>query len=215
MKKLLRLFKLARTPTLLHRVLSLGDSGYLVDSGWTKSLLLGRPVDASGRPVPWMTLPFINFIEPRLRPDMQLFEYGTGASTYFYATKVKQIDSVEHDAQWYEKVQENLPPNARLMLVPIDRGGAYARSCGNWAVSYDIIVVDGRDRVNCMKSALAALATGGCLVLDDSERTEYLEGCDTLAQVGFKRIDFWGISPGLTYRKCTTIFYRPTNCLSI
>jgi hypothetical protein len=215
MKNLFRLLKLARTPMLLRRVLSLGDSGYLVEAGWTKSVLSGRPVDASGQPVPWVTLPFIDFIEPRLRPDMQLFEYGTGASTHFYATKVKQIDSVEHDAQWFEKVQACLPSNARLILVPLDRGGAYARSCENWSASYDMIVVDGRDRVNCMKSALAALATDGVLVLDDSERAEYLEGCEALAQVGFKRIDFWGVSPGLAYRKCTTIFYRPTNCVFI
>jgi hypothetical protein len=215
MYKLTRFLKLARTPNLLRRLLSLGNYGYLVDTGWTKSVLLGRPVSASGLPIPWMTLSFIDFIEARLRPDMCLFEFGTGASTHFYASRVKQIDSVEHDARWHAEIQAQLPSRARVILVPLDRGGEYALSCLHWSVFYDMVIIDGRDRVNCIKSALGALAPDGCLVLDDSERPDYLEGCDALTQAGFKRLDFWGMAPALTYRKCTSVFYRPMNCLYI
>jgi hypothetical protein len=80
---------------------------------------------------------------------------------------------------------------------------------------YDLIVVDGRDRVNCVDQAIGALSPAGCVVLDDSERSEYAAALDRLAQTGFKHLDFWGVAPGLSYRKCTSLFYREGNCLNI
>ena len=75
--------------------------------------------------------------------------------------------------------------------------------------------MDGRDRVQCCYSAVNALSQEGILVLDDSERIDYREAIDFLVKERFKKIDFWGISPGFFYRKCTTVFYRPNNILAI
>lgn len=80
---------------------------------------------------------------------------------------------------------------------------------------YHIIIIDGRDRVNCIKNSIKCLKPEGVIVLDDSERTQYLEGIRFLLNEGFKKIDFWGISPGLSYKKSTTIFYTENNCLGI
>jgi hypothetical protein len=51
--------------------------------------------------------------------------------------------------------------------------------------------------------------------LDDSERDAYDEAVSFLLSNNFKKIDFWGISPGLFYKKSTTIFYKKKNCLDI
>ena len=80
---------------------------------------------------------------------------------------------------------------------------------------FDIIIVDGRDRVNCCKQAVEALTESGVVVLDDSERTGYWEGIDFLLKNGFKQLSFSGISPGLFYLKSTSVFYKTNNCLSI
>jgi hypothetical protein len=53
------------------------------------------------------------------------------------------------------------------------------------------------------------------IVLDDSEREFYKEGINFLKHNGYKELSFSGISPGLFYRKSTSVFYRPDNCLSI
>jgi predicted O-methyltransferase YrrM len=39
---------------------------------------------------------------------MRIFEYGSGGSTIYLAKKGERIVSVEHDAQWYQAVNENL-----------------------------------------------------------------------------------------------------------
>ena len=80
---------------------------------------------------------------------------------------------------------------------------------------FDIVIVDGRDRVNCVKNAVNSIKVDGVIVLDDSERESYKAGIDFLLNKNFKKIDFWGISPGLFYKKNTSIFYKVNNCIGI
>jgi len=80
---------------------------------------------------------------------------------------------------------------------------------------FDILIVDGRDRVNCCKQAINAVSDNGVIVLDDSEREFYQEGIVFLKKAGYKELSFSGISPGLFYRKSTSVFYRADNCLDI
>lgn len=190
-------------------------AGYLDDSGWLRSVVERRPVDASGRPVPWMTLPFIQFIETRLRPTQRVFEFGSGNSTLYYAARVAQVVAVEHDPVWAARMKDSLPANARLLSLPLDRDGAYCRAAGLEGMTYDLIIVDGRDRANCAVRALSSLDPRGCIVWDDTERDDYREGLVCLREQGFRRIDFWGVAPGLSYKKCTSLLYRDGNCLGV
>jgi len=58
--------------------------------------------------VPSITLQAKAWLEAYLKPDMSVFEYGSGGSTLFFAKNVKKLVSVEHDKYWYEKVSERL-----------------------------------------------------------------------------------------------------------
>ena len=80
---------------------------------------------------------------------------------------------------------------------------------------FDIVIVDGRDRVNCIRSAMHVTKEEGIIVLDDSERDAYQNGINYLLANDFKRIDFWGIAPGIYFKKCTTIFYKKNNNIGL
>ena len=95
------------------------------------------------------------------------------------------------------------------------RGGDYCRMPVKLEEKFDVIIVDGRDRVNCCKQAVDALTPAGVIVLDDSEREFYREATEFLLGKGFKQLPFTGISPGLFYRKATSVFYKKDNCLDI
>jgi hypothetical protein len=196
-------------------LLSFTHQGYLKQVGWLEAFKTRKPVDENNRPIPWVTYSFIDFITERLTKDISLFEYGSGYSTLFYAQRVRQVTSVEHDKEWYDQMKSTIPSNAELIFKELVYGGEYSQTPVKGKVKYDIIIVDGRDRANCCIRSFEALTPNGVIVLDDSERSEYKAGTDFLIEKGFKRIDFWGISPGLFYKKATSVFYRPDNTLHI
>src|ERR1019366_2881355 len=66
---------------------------------WVRSLRLGLTPLSSG--VPWLTFRTIDFLTNCLRPDMTVFEFGSGGSTIFIARRVRTVVSIEHDPEWH------------------------------------------------------------------------------------------------------------------
>ena len=74
---------------------ALWKDGYLRDHGWFRSFGERSPVDAAGRPVPWMGYCVIDFLEERLTRDFRIFEFGSGGSTLFWASRCAEVVSYE------------------------------------------------------------------------------------------------------------------------
>lgn len=53
---------------------------------------------------PWITFAAFDFLKQILTKEMRVFEYGSGGSTVYYAKRVKEVISVEHDQLWNDKV---------------------------------------------------------------------------------------------------------------
>ncbi|NWG29547.1 MAG: class I SAM-dependent methyltransferase [Ignavibacteriaceae bacterium] len=183
--------------------------------GWFNSFKSGKPVDKDNNPIPWFTYPANEFLSERLNKKMNVFEFGSGNSTLFFAARVNQITSVEHNKEWYEKILKNVIANSRTIFVKADNPNEYLSALTQVDQKYDIIIVDGIYRNECLIESINYLTDGGIIILDDSERPEYSMGVNRILANQFKRIDFWGISPGYLYRKSTSIFYKKINCLSI
>ncbi|NCD70410.1 class I SAM-dependent methyltransferase [Mucilaginibacter agri] len=215
MSNISALLKLVSQPERLRSLLSFNSKGYLNDIGWFKSFDSKKPVDGDGNPIPWVTYSFIDFIKGRINKQLAIFEYGSGNSTRFYAKYAGIVVSVEHDKSWYETMSKDRPANSEIIFCELERDGDYSRLPIKLGEKFDIIIVDGRDRVNCCKQAVEALSPNGVIVLDDSEREFYKSGVEFLLSKGFKHLPFSGISPGLFYLKSTSIFYKADNCLGI
>lgn len=213
--KIVTILKLISEPKLLRTLLFTRHNGYLVDMGWINSFLKKEPVDKNNFPIPWLTYPAISFLSERLNMNLLIFEYGSGNSTLFYSIFVKKVIAVEHDKYWYEKIKSRLAENSEIVLSNLDFNGEYCRTIKSTNQLFDIVIIDGEDRVNCIMSCIANLTENGVIILDDSEREEYFGGIDFLMQNKFKRLDFWGIAAGFIHQKATTIFYRELNCLNI
>lgn len=211
-EKIKTIFQLISEPRILKFLLSLRHSGYLIDSGWFKSYLSGSPVGKNNEPLPWMTYPFIEFIAQRLNKDLNVFEFGSGNSTLFFSKRAGKVVSVENNKYWYEKIAKLIPANVSLLFEENEM--EYFNAAGN-KNEFHIIVVDGENRVHCLKNSLKTLRENGVIILDNSELKEYNPGIEYLINNNFKRIDFWGITPGFFYKQSTSIFYRRDNCLGI
>lgn len=201
--------------THLGGVIQLGLKSGLLEDGWFLSFKTKRSVNKNGNPIAWYTYPFLKFIESRLSNTFSVFEFGCGNSTLWYALKVKSIKAVEHDKVWFELVKKKLPSNAEVVFKELTNKGEYSREVLNSKILYDLIIIDGVDRNNCALNAIKQLSQQGILIFDNTDREEYLESISTIINLGFKKIDFWGLSPITSHNTCTSVLYRTENCLNI
>jgi hypothetical protein len=190
-------------------------TGGLLDDGWFDSFKTKQAIDKNSNPIPWCTYSFIKFIEPRLKKYFNVFEYGCGNSTIWFATRVGQIISVEDNSEWYELVSKKIPENVKLIYQPLKYDGEYSRQALKSGNKFNIIIIDGRDRINCVKYSLPSLDEDGVVIFDNSDLPQYSEGINFLLSKGFKKIDFIGLSPVTPHNNYTSIFYRINNCLGI
>ena len=188
---------------------------YLVETGWFRTIAEKECVDASGSPIPWITYSAIHFLLGRLSKELSVFEYGTGGSTQWWAERVRDVVAVEHDRIWHKKIVHSLPDNVELILVENIEDGSYANKINEYRDRFDIVVIDGRDRVNCVKRSLRALKASGVIVWDNTDRKHYAAGIEFLRSSGFRRIEFSGLNPLVNFRCETSIFYRDGNVLGI
>lgn len=54
--------------------------------------------------IPWLVFDAIQFLDGWLKKDMNVFEYGSGGSTIYWAKRAGNLVSVEHDREWYNMV---------------------------------------------------------------------------------------------------------------
>jgi hypothetical protein len=188
--------------------------------------------------IPWLTYDAVIFLEEHLKEGSQVFEYGSGASTLFWAKHKADCTSVEHDAGWYEIVKNRLDPrdDIDLRLVPPDpltnsqpdldvgapenyRSSAigYARSTfRNYVCQidefpdkhFDIVLIDGRARASCIVHSITKVKAGGMLILDNADIPRHLARTSHYLE-NFKLHSFFGIGPIQGTMFQTNIYMAP------
>lgn len=162
-----------------------------------------------------MNYPVIKLLKERLNKDLDVFEYGSGYSTLFYAKLVRSVISIEYDQDWLELMQPKVPENVLLVAKEKDVDGTYCRSIAEYNQDFDVVIVDGRDRVNCVKQAMTKLSKAGVVVLDDSSRERYQEALEYAEDQGFRLLSIEGLKPTDFGTDQTTFIYRKDNCLRL
>jgi len=199
----------------VYKNLIIDKNSYLILTGWHESLKRGYPCNIDGAEYPWMNYSIISFLEQRLNKNLSVFEYGSGYSTFFFSRHAKNVTSLEHDIEWYNMIKRKMPNNVKLIFKMKDYNGNYCRSINLNDEKYDLVVIDGRDRVNSLKQAVEKLTERGVIILDDSNRESYSEAIIYAKNKGFLTLDLEGLKPAGYKIDRTTIIYRNKNCLNI
>ena len=196
---------------------------------WVRSWLAVYDLDDLRRlDTPWWTFAASDQVADflRQRPHARIFEWGSGASTLWLSARGGTVLSVEHDADWADRVRGLLPDNARLLLrepaalTPVGAGDEpvvasakrgfdgldfrrYVDAIDEVDGDLDLVVIDGRAREACLDRAVSRLARGGLIVLDNVERARYREA---LARHPRLRVTWTrGRTPALPYPTRTAI----------
>ena len=188
---------------------------YLDETGWYKSRDAKKPLNKNKDPIPWFTYSSIYFLEKRIKRGMNIFEFGSGNSTLWFANKGCFLITYEHNLNWFNYLKDKLPSNVNYNFCPLEKKGDYCKSIKRQNIKFDIVIIDGRDRVNCMINSVNFLTEKGVLICDNSDRERYEKGFKYLNRKGFKRLEFQGHGPINIRSWETSIFYREKNCLGI
>lgn len=148
------------------------------------------------RSIPSLALPAICMLDDYLTREMHVFEWGSGASTAFFAHRCIYTASVEHNKKWAGKVFDSLAYREltdKITYCLIEPETGFDPDFGSFQPGFetlnfrkyveriekypdnhfDVILVDGRARCACLKHAQRKLKEGGLLMLDDSARSIY------------------------------------------
>lgn len=179
------------------------------------------------RTEPWMAEEANAHLQKRLDElgyKAKVLEVGMGASTAFLFRRSSVLVSIEHDPHFYYaqlhllnafvcsdgilEMKQQVASYPRMLFSPRPYNHVIDELENDF---FDIILIDGRDRVKCIRSAIPKLKSGGWLILDNSERPYYQSGIDLMK--GWNRIDCKQEKPdkyGFTYPDwTTTIFIKP------
>ncbi len=181
-------------------------------TGFVRSALAGKAVDANGEPLPWYCLAAVDFLSTLDFANDAVLEFGSGQSTLWWAKKAKSVTAVEGSAEWSEYVTRSLSgnPNAKVHLeTDLERHADLPLS---WDRTFDIVVIDGGDRRRCAETALKVVKPDGLIIFDNSEGYWGPEGThpilDLLDGQQWMRIDFYGYAPGVLSTSVTSLFFR-------
>jgi len=117
--------------------------------------------------MPWLTYPAIRFLRTTANKSASVFEFGSGMSTHWFAERCRTVCSVEHNFDWYEKIARGTKSNARLLFEPEREG--YVSSIDKADGPFDIVLVDGKYRTDCVRAALPHIKRPGYLVVDNTD----------------------------------------------
>lgn len=183
---------------------------------WREEFAIERSInekiclDKNDNPIPWYTYPAIEYLNQFDYSKKNIFEFGCGFSSLFWAKRAKKVISIEDNLKWFEKWQKEFnEPNLDIRWR--DEGEIYENAIFEENLKYDVIVVDGKRRWQCAETAVKAMADGGMIVLDDSDRIntseEYVKAVDILKKADLLQVDFYGFCPMNAYTKTTSVFF--------
>ena len=159
----------------------------------------------------WLPYEAIDFLENHVNPNFWVLEFGGGGSTAWFVDRVQKVVTIESDEEWVNLIHGETASSGKAELYlrsSADRYAAYVAAASTFpAESFDVILVDGRERVECVRRSVEKLKPGGLLILDDSDRSKYNEVHAMLQS--WNRENFYGLAPCKDVTGNTTIWAKP------
>jgi hypothetical protein len=208
----MRLHRISRLASpRVWRALLLGVTDPANDETWQFVVRRGRR-DFLDQPRPWFAASAIAYLEDILRPGFSVFEWGAGGSSLWFEQQGCRVTTIEHDARWAEEVAARARGKVEVILRDAAATGYVSPAVE--LTEFDVIVVDGRRREDCVRGASAALRALASsktvhVILDDSHRAAYAAAIDLLSDAAADQRHFAGLSPMLTPRMTSIFRFGP------
>ena len=134
--------------------------------GFLESSRNGVPMTKDGQVLPLYTYPCIEWIDSMDFTGCNIFEFGVGFSSLFWSQiKDANVYGVEQQEDWFEKVgsvndiEVYHEPESKNFIEAVHRPN----------IKFDVIIIDGPVRYDCVPEAIECVADDGMIILDNSD----------------------------------------------
>ncbi len=159
--------------------------------GFIESSKKNVPVNNKGEVMPMYTYPCYEWLNSIDWTNCNVFEYGTGFSTLWWVKKKVNYYGVEDNKEWYDRVNGFMTQTGDVKFK--DNHIEYINSIYEHSFKFDVIVIDGQVRFDCVKPAFDKLKDNGIIIFDNSDWHKQtkaeLDKCDLIP------IHFHGFKP--------------------
>ena len=131
--------------------------------GFLESSKRNIPVNDKNEVMPMYTYPCYEWLNSIDWTNSKVFEYGTGYSTIWWQNKNVDYHAVEDNKQWYDMIEDKTNINYKPGLHK------YIQSIYDYNYKFDVIVIDGVFRFDCIKPALEKVKDDGMIIFDNSD----------------------------------------------
>ena len=128
------------------------------------------------------------YLKSRIEEDHSILEYGSGHSTIHLSKKNHRIDSIEHNLSWFAKINNNIKKfnKTKVHYIPakvVEKGlinerisfDSYIEFPKTLNKKFNIVIIDGRERVKCAKAIINLLHDDHKIFIHDWNRKKYHE----------------------------------------
>jgi hypothetical protein len=161
--------------------------------------------------LPWLPFEIIDRLDQFLSPSSRVFEYGGGGSTLWFAQRAGEVVTAEHDPDWLEVLRARTAELSNVTILagsPANEYADYVPAIDAYPDGYfDVVVIDGRERVRTFERSVPKVKPGGMLMLDDSERRRYRPVFDIASTLNHETVR--GLAPCKSKVAQTTVWTAP------
>ena len=117
---------------------------------------------------PWLAFSAVDYLES-LVSGRRVFEFGSGMSTLWFAERCSQVVSVESNATWYDSITQRSLGMHNVRIVYANSKESYLAAIAGAGDKFDLILIDGLYRKECVDLARSYLNREGLIVVDNTD----------------------------------------------
>lgn len=133
--------------------------------------------------IPYMNDAEIVHLMKYIDKTKEVLEVGGGHSTIFLSKFVKKIVTIEHNREWAKNVnnilrenniiteirviEPDFPQNHPFQPAQLNQFNSYINYLSELEEMFDVIIIDGRDRVRATNALVKNLKIGGYMIIHD------------------------------------------------
>jgi predicted O-methyltransferase YrrM len=153
---------------------------------------------------PWFVYSAVRHIAP-LVSGKRVFEFGSGMSTLWFAERCREVISVESNSEWYASIRNNPRSRNNMRLIFAESKADYLSAISRAGGKFDLILIDGLYRKDCVELARSYLNSDGLAVVDNTDADHDLSEAVKNQFRDSKIRSFHGWAPGVLHPNETTV----------